>query len=157
MVDLCVEVLLFYFAHPYNPSLIIWLWMKNERKKEVRAMDSSKRTIHPKKGLSYLRKVRWPNGVKCICGGDVIKKGKTNKGAQRYQCKKCKKYFNDLTGTIFNSSKFKIEEMFYIIKEIESKTTYQIASELGRDYEAVLNFVHKVQRISSMQRKSLLR
>ena len=38
--------------------------------------------------------------------------------------------------------------MFYIVKEMRSEPTAQIARDLGRDYEAVLSFVHKVQDVS---------
>ena len=38
--------------------------------------------------------------------------------------------------------------MFYIIKEMRSEPTAQIARDLDRDYEAVLNFVHEVQDAS---------
>ncbi len=38
--------------------------------------------------------------------------------------------------------------MFYIVKEMRSDPTAQIARDLDRDYEAVLNFVHKVQKVS---------
>ena len=38
--------------------------------------------------------------------------------------------------------------MFYIIKEMRSEPTAQIARNLDRDYEAVLNFVYKVQDVS---------
>ena len=39
--------------------------------------------------------------------------------------------------------------MFYIVKEMRSEPTAQIARDLDRDYEAVLNYVHKVQEVSS--------
>jgi hypothetical protein len=51
---------------------------------------------------------------------------------------------NDLTGTIFDRHHFPIEEMFYILKEMEAKSTLQISRELGRDYESVLRFVREV-------------
>jgi transposase-like protein len=77
----------------------------------------------------------------------VIKKGTIGKGAQQYRCKECKTYFNDLTETFFEHRKFPIEEMFYMIKEMRSVPTAQIASELNRDYEAVLNFRYDLQEL----------
>ncbi|WP_085945724.1 IS1595 family transposase [Halococcus salifodinae] len=50
--------------------------------------------------------------------------------------------------TIFWQHRFGLEEMFYIVKEMRSEPTAQIARDLDRDYEAVLNFVHKVQDVS---------
>jgi hypothetical protein len=38
--------------------------------------------------------------------------------------------------------------MFYTVKEMRSEPTAQIARDLDRDYEAVLNFVHEVQETS---------
>ncbi|MCD6559894.1 MAG: transposase [Palaeococcus sp.] len=48
-----------------------------------------------------IRQTRWPEGVICpYCGSkEVQKNGYTPKGAQKYHCKNCGKYFNDLTGT----------------------------------------------------------
>ena len=39
--------------------------------------------------------------------------------------------------------------MFYIVKKMRSEPTAQITRDLDRDYEAVLDFVHKVQDVSS--------
>ena len=38
--------------------------------------------------------------------------------------------------------------MFYTVKEMRSEPTAQIARDLDRDYEAVLDFVHEVQETS---------
>ena len=86
----------------------------------------------------------------CVhCESDnVVKRGTTDKDAQQYWCKECETYFNDLTDTIFGQHRFGLEEMFYIAKEMRSEPTAQIARDLDRDYEAVLNFVHKLQDVS---------
>jgi transposase-like protein len=96
--------------------------------------------------LEYLRKIRWKEGVKCpYCGSlKIWADGYTRKGARKYECRECGRYFNDLTGTIFDRHHFPIEEMFYILKEMEAKSTLQISRELGRDYESVLRFVREV-------------
>ena len=53
---------------------------------------------------NYYRKVR-PEGVRCpFCGDErLLKQGfdSTQKQRQRYQCKSRRRYFDDLTGTIF--------------------------------------------------------
>ncbi|WP_157972500.1 hypothetical protein [Saliphagus sp. LR7] len=41
----------------------------------------------------------------------------------------------------------KVEEIFYMIKERRSVPTAQIASELERDHESVLNFRHDLQEL----------
>ncbi len=76
---------------------------------------------------------------------DVIKKGTTGKDAQNYLCKECDAWFNNLTGTLFEHHKFLIEEMFSMLKEMRSVRSAQIASDLERDPEAILNFVHELQ------------
>lgn len=94
-----------------------------------------------------LRRAESGATMACLyCGSeDVIKKGTTGKDAQKYRCKECDSWFNDLTGTLFEHHKFPVEEMFYMLKEMRSMPTAQIASDLERDEEAVLNFVHEVQ------------
>lgn len=101
--------------------------------------------------FGYLRNIRWKNGVQCpYCHSTHIwREGATPKGALKYRCRGCNRYFNDLTGTIFENRKFSLEEMFYIVKEMEHKSTSQIAKEIDRDYDSVLNFVHDVQEIAS--------
>jgi transposase-like protein len=106
--------------------------------------------------FAYLRRVRWKNNVvRCpyCCSSEIWSDGSTPKGAGKYQCQECGEYFNDLTGTIFENHKFPLEEMFYIVKEMEAKSTNQIAHELDRDYESVLVFVHEVQRVASQYSK----
>jgi transposase-like protein len=64
-------------------------------------------------------------GVKCpYCGSlRIWADGYTRKGARKYECRECGRYLNDLTGTIFDRHHFPIEEMFYILKEMEAKST----------------------------------
>ncbi len=97
-----------------------------------------------------LRLARFGETVTCVhCESDaVVDRGTTGKDAQQYWCKSCETYFNDLTKTIFGQHRFDLEEMFYIVKEMRSEPTAQIARDLDRDYEAVLNYVHKVQEVS---------
>ncbi len=46
---------------------------------------------------------------------------------------------------LFEHHKFPIGELFYMLKEIRYVPTAQIARDLDRDYEAILNFVHEIQ------------
>ncbi len=102
---------------------------------------------NPEDCYERLRRARFGATVACVhCESDeVIKKGTTGKDAQQYYCNNCETYFNDLTKTLFEHHKFPIEELFYILKETRSVPTAQIAQDLDRDYEAVLNFVHEIQ------------
>ncbi|AEN06414.1 hypothetical protein Halar_2776 [halophilic archaeon DL31] len=97
-----------------------------------------------------LRLARFGETVTCVhCESDaVVNRETTGKDAQQYWCKHCETYFNDLTKTIFGQHRFGLEEMFYIVKEMRSERSAQIARDLDRDYEAVLNYVHKVQDVS---------
>ena len=54
---------------------------------------------------NLFRMVRWPDGVFCpYCkkSDNITKRGKYKTYLQRYRCKKCKKSFNDKTGTILH-------------------------------------------------------
>ena len=54
-----------------------------------------------------IRKARWGDKITCPhCGSTSIRKvGHASKPyIQKYQCKKCKRYFNDLTGTPFSGT-----------------------------------------------------
>ena len=52
-----------------------------------------------------VRDLRWPDGVACPCCGSasVVKNGRdeTQPDRQRYECRGCRKRFDDLTGTVF--------------------------------------------------------
>jgi len=50
--------------------------------------------------------------------------------------------------TIFEHHKFPHEEMFYNLRRMENKSTFQISKELGRKYDSVLAFVREVQEIA---------
>lgn len=97
--------------------------------------------------LQSLRRHRWADGVTCpYCDSkDTIKDGTTGKDAQRYRCHNCDSGFNDLTGTIFAARGMSLPEMFYIIHEMDGTETAQIARQLDRSYNSVLDFVHVVK------------
>ena len=61
--------------------------------------------IDEAKCYAEVRKLRWPDGIRCPeCGSaQVIKRGFHNRHRhrQRYRCQACPKHFDDLTDTIF--------------------------------------------------------
>ena len=61
--------------------------------------------IDDEKCYAEVRKLRWPEGVRCPrCGSaEVTKRGKhtRQKQRQRYHCQACSKDFDDLTDSIF--------------------------------------------------------
>jgi len=86
-----------------------------------------------------------PNGVRCPhCGSSRLHRdGYTEKGAAKYHCLNCHEYLNDLTKTIFEHHKFPIEEMFYILKEMENKSTLQIRGTYEGDKPPVQTFTER--------------
>jgi transposase-like protein len=82
-----------------------------------------------------VRELRWPEGWQCpFCDSkQVIKRGLDEKqpARQRYECKDCKKRFDDLTGTIFAGRyqplKIWILCLYFMGLNLSNK---QIASEL---------------------------
>lgn len=57
------------------------------------------------KCFQAVRDLRWPDGVVCpSCGSaSIVKNGRddTQPDRQRYECRGCRKRFDDLTGTVF--------------------------------------------------------
>lgn len=82
-----------------------------------------------------IRKMRWPEGEKCPhCGGsNVIKRGKddTQQHRQRYECRSCKKRFDDLTNTVLagHHQPLKVWIIFLYFMGL-NLSTEQIAREL---------------------------
>jgi transposase-like protein len=68
-------------------------------------MFSIKDLLDDEKCFEAVRRLRWPEGVRCPhCDEQkVSKRGKhsTQIGRQRYECRGCGKQFDDLTGTVF--------------------------------------------------------
>lgn len=97
--------------------------------------------------LQHLRRERWPDAVRCphCDSADTIKKGRTSKDAKRYRCHDCDSTFNDLTGTVFAGRHLRLPEMFYIVANTDESSTAQIARDLDRSYQAVLDFVHEIR------------
>lgn len=62
--------------------------------------------IDNKKCFEVIRDMRWSNGIQCPhCDSLSIKKNGhyiVQKDSQHYQCKACKRYFDDLTNTVFS-------------------------------------------------------
>ena len=92
------------------------------------------------KCFRVLRELRWGEGIKCPhCGSSEVVRNGTWKYRWRYLCKGCKRYFNDLTGTIFEGSKLELREWVYILKRLLEKASMnQISKELGRKFDAIM-------------------
>jgi transposase-like protein len=61
--------------------------------------------LDDRKCYETVRRLRWPQGVRCPhCGADEISKqgfDMTQKARQKYRCKGCGRHFDDLTATVF--------------------------------------------------------
>ncbi len=89
--------------------------------------------------MSFIRRVRWEKGVFCphCYSRKIDRAGKNGRSMQRYVCRKCGKYFTDLTGTVFHRSRLSLREWFYLITESQSRPLYAIAADLKKPYWTV--------------------
>jgi len=78
------------------------------RGKRPPAMDSLvniQGLVEDAKCFDTVRRLRWPDGVRCPqCGGDTVARhghDDRQRERQRYRCLACQARFDDLTGTIF--------------------------------------------------------
>ena len=73
--------------------------------KERRNILNIQAIVDDAKCFETVREMRWPGGVGCPhCGADAVAKhgrDETQPERQRYRCRVCNRYFDDLTGTIF--------------------------------------------------------
>ena len=92
--------------------------------------------IDPKKCYEEIRRIRWKDGVICPnCEScDVKKSGFNfqNKYQQHYKCKRCKKKFDDLTGTVFAKHNLSVALMVIFLYFLGlNLSNNQIAQELN--------------------------
>ena len=75
------------------------------RQKKIHNILNIRAIIDNAKCFETVRELRWPEGVRCVhCDADAVNKhgrDETQPERQRYQCRTCGRYFDDLTGTIF--------------------------------------------------------
>lgn len=100
---------------------------------------------------NILRKRRWPDGiVRCpYCGQSGVTGPWTvpwERACHRYHCYSCGREFNDLTGTIFNRSKFPLSAWFLVMYLAElGKTIWGIAREIPCNYLTALRVVRIIR------------
>lgn len=98
--------------------------------------------------IEVIQELRWKGGLRCVfCGsGVVVRRGKDRKGFQRYLCRNCGRSFNDRTKTVFDRSRLKPWEWFYMIKEHSAnRSVYSIAQDLKRPYNTVYYFLKRMK------------
>ena len=92
--------------------------------------------IDDAKCFEAVRNLRWPNEIECphCQSNHIVKRGKddTQEHRQRYECKRCNKRFDDLTGTVFagRHQSLKVWIIFLYFMGLNLSTA-QIAKELS--------------------------
>lgn len=116
--------------------------------------------IDDAKCFATVRKLRWPDGVKCPhCGAQTItKRGFHNTQAhrQRYRCKGCRTGFDDLSETIFEGhhQPLKVWMMCLYFMGL-NLSNHQIAAELGLHKDDVQQMTSQL-RAGVVDKKSRL-
>jgi len=83
--------------------------------------------------LKVLEELRWHGELECpYCGSKDVKRHETYERGEieipRYKCKRCKRTFSVLTGTMFERHKLPLGVMFYIIKNLPKISINEIMS-----------------------------
>ena len=98
----------------------------------------------------FLREVRWSEGLYCphCQGKDVIHNGPSSHDhlIHRYECKNCKKGFNDLSETIFADSKKDLRVWLLALYFLGlNLSTRQIAQELDMTEKSAQRMCEKLR------------
>lgn len=107
--------------------------------------------IDDSKCFETIRRVRWPNGVRCVCcdSSDVIKHGhdETQPQRQRYRCKSCHSCFDDLTYTVFEGHRQPLRVwilcLYFMGLNLSNR---QIAAELDLNKDDVQQMTRTLRR-----------
>ena len=92
------------------------------------------------KCFALVREARWPDGVRCphCQATTVVKNGRdpAHPGQQHYRCRACRRYFDDLTGTILSDRRHPLARwlacLYLLVLNVSGA---QIAQEIGVDGE----------------------
>lgn len=96
-----------------------------------------------------LREIRWADGVYCVdCESTNVKcRTETYRDHYcRYECLDCSRWFNDLSGTVFEHSNIPLRYWFYTMREMDKGLPItEIAEGLPYSYPATLHMVHALR------------
>ena len=125
-------------------------------------LDVYKELNTEEKCLTFLEKMRWPDGVKCLsCESTritpITSKGKTNKKSGKtspdrklYQCNECRFQFTATTGTVYHDTHLPLHKWFLAIALItESKkgiSANQLKRALGVQYRTAWYLAHRIRK-----------
>jgi len=92
--------------------------------------------------IEILRRIRWPEGVRCIwCDRrEVRRHSKSRDGRQRYKCGCDPGTFTDLTGTVFARSNLPLSTWFRCLRLMgQGLSTAKMARALGVKWDTALH------------------
>jgi transposase-like protein len=107
--------------------------------------------------LSYIEKMRWPNGeVACVHCGEIGRvstitrqKAGDNKRTRIFQCLACGKQFSATSGTIFNDTHLPLTKWFLAIAMIcegkKGMSACQLQRHLGVNYRTAWHLAHRIR------------
>ena len=106
-----------------------------------------------KRAYSYLRRIRWGSKQHVCCPHCGFEKcyshsSKRSQLIRRYKCFKCKRTFNDLTGTLFADSKVELWKWFYAMYEFSQRqgiSAVELGSKLHLSYPTSLKMLRKIR------------
>jgi transposase-like protein len=76
--------------------------------------------------------------------GNIIRYGKSNEGRQRFQCKTCRKTFNERTGTLFYNRKTEAKDILECLALLaEGVRISSISRSKGIKADAILSFLRE--------------
>lgn len=115
---------------------------------------------YPTKIFQKIREIRWSKGVYCTnCGTFSVKLHQRQKeGLNRYKCNDCKKYFSDLTKTIFENTKISLWKWFFALYETGQKSgisSIELAGKIAVNQKTAWRMLDKI-RTSFLKYKPML-
>jgi transposase-like protein len=94
-----------------------------------------------------LKRLRWPDGVKCIrCNDEVVQLAT---GKQLFYCKKCDYQFSITAGTIFNDSHLPLTQWFLatllLVEARKGFSANQMKRTIGVSYKTAWYLCHRIR------------
>lgn len=115
---------------------------------------------YQKKIFQLIRKIRWEKGVHCVnCGSLDIKMHQRQKTwLYRYKCNDCKRYFSDLSKTIFEGTKIPLWKWFFALYETGQKSgisSIELAGKISVNQKTAWRMLDRI-RTTFLQYKPML-
>jgi transposase-like protein len=97
--------------------------------------------------IATLRELRWKDGVRCTkCGSSNVKKDGVRGLYQMYECKDCRSYFNDRTGTVFQDTKIPLRKWFLMAFLMQFNISIlEVSKTVGVPYRNAFYIARKIR------------